>query len=182
MRSIKSLKNYPAGLPLLADDVLELHAARILLLLKLCGSRGKISGLTKMAKLDFFVRYPKFFIEAVTALGKTTSFKSDNVESKMIRYHYGPWDERYYQVLAFLEARALITVDKKGRAFEIRLSSRGDEAATQLALDDAFEQLANQMRRVYDAMGDMKGYELKALVYKLFDKEVAQLKLSEVIE
>lgn len=182
MRPIKSLKNHPAGLPLLADDILELHAARLLLLLKLCGSGGKISGLTKMAKLDFFVRYPKFFVDAVTALGKTTSFKYDMVESKMIRYHYGPWDERYYQILAFLESRGLIVVEKKGKTYEIMLTSQGDEKATRLALEDSFAQLANQMRRVYEVMGGKKGYELKELIYKLFDKEIAQLRLSEVIE
>jgi len=50
----------PISLPLAADDILEFHAARLLLLLEICGTAGRIDGLTKMAKLDFFKRYLDF--------------------------------------------------------------------------------------------------------------------------
>ncbi len=59
-----SLHCYPAGLPLTADQITEFHAARLMLLLHLCGVKNRIEGLTKLAKLDFFVRYPAFFLRA----------------------------------------------------------------------------------------------------------------------
>lgn len=55
MKSYSKMGGYPESLAMPADEVLELHAARLLLLIKLCGVKGeKISGLTKLAKLDFF--------------------------------------------------------------------------------------------------------------------------------
>ena len=45
MKSVKNLGSQPASIPVLADDVLELHAARILLLIRLCGTAGRIGRL-----------------------------------------------------------------------------------------------------------------------------------------
>jgi hypothetical protein len=109
MKSVKSLGNSPAGLPISADDLLEFHAGRLLLLFKFCGTAGRIDGLTKMAKLDFFVRYPQFFEKACKVLGSQTEPSTRTVESSMIRFHYGPWDDRYYHVLGYLEAKGLLS-------------------------------------------------------------------------
>jgi hypothetical protein len=56
--------------PLDVDDVPEFHAARLLLLLRFYGRSpgGEIAGRTKLAKLDFFVRYPRFLEAAVARL------------------------------------------------------------------------------------------------------------------
>lgn len=183
MRSIQSLSKYPRSLPILADDVLEFHAARLLLLLRLCGTNERIRGLTKMAKLDFFVRYPKFFEEASRALGYSLpATSSGRTESTMIRYHYGPWDQRYYRVLAFLESRGLIRVRKFGNTFEMSLTDLGSQYAKTLSEHAVYQDLCDQMRNVNDALGNKSGSELKSLVYELFDEEVAQLSLREVIE
>src|ERR1035441_3744832 len=61
MRSLNHLGSSPMSLPLSADDIVEFHAARLLLLVDICGTGGRIDGLTKMAKMDFFARYPQFF-------------------------------------------------------------------------------------------------------------------------
>lgn len=82
---------------LAADDIVEFHAARLLLLLSVCGVSGRIDGLTKMAKLDFFARYPHFFEVARAAAGPLHALdapsrtESDEaVEAAMVRHHYGP--------------------------------------------------------------------------------------------
>jgi len=72
MKSLANLRRSPAAIPIVADDVPEFHAARLLLLLMLCGTRARVQGLTKMAKLDFFLRYPQFFKEACRQLGIVT--------------------------------------------------------------------------------------------------------------
>jgi hypothetical protein len=107
MKSIRHAGDSPVSLPLAADNIVEFHAARLLLLVSLCGTANRIDGLTKMAKLDFFVRYPDFF---AVAKKDQTPVPQDHeaVESAMVRHHYGPWDKRYYHILAYLESKQLI--------------------------------------------------------------------------
>lgn len=183
MKSIKNLSAYPTSLSLVADDVLEFHAARLLLLLKICGDKGTLKGLTKMAKLDFFVRYPQFFKTAARVLGVNVAEgnASAETESKMVRYHYGPWDQRYYHVLAYLEAKGLIRAAKEGSAINLSLTELGDKSAVRIEENVSFAPIVEQTRRVKDVLGNKKGTELKNLVYRIFDDEVAKLSLGEVI-
>ena len=129
MKSIHNLGDNPAGLPIAADDLLEFHAGRLLLLFRCCGTAGRIDGLTKMAKLDFFVRYPQFFNTACKKLGLPSESVAQSVESSMIRFHYGPWDDRYYHVLAYLEAKGLISASKDNKAFTLALTDQGKDVA-----------------------------------------------------
>ena len=181
MKSLRNLASRAAGLPLLADDVLEFHAARLLLLFRLCGTKDRIDGLTKMAKLDFFVRYPQFF-ERVSAHAKKAELKlPKTVESSMIRHHYGPWDKRYYHVLAYLEGKGLLDVHKNGAAFLFQLTETGKETADVLKKKETFKSLVDQMKLVKKDFGGKSGSVLKKLIYEVFDKEVADKALGEVI-
>jgi hypothetical protein len=160
----------------------EFHAARLLLLLLLCGKDGRIDGLTKMAKLDFFVRYPQFFERACAELQVPVQISADlAVESTMIRYHYGPWDERYYHILAYLRSRALVRVEIAGKAYELVLTDLGQLMAKKIAAEPSYSQLVEYMGLVRERLGSKNGTQLKNLVYKLFDKEIAQLPRGEVI-
>ncbi|TWT64381.1 hypothetical protein [Rubinisphaera italica] len=182
MKSIQNIDNNPIGVPLTADELLEFHAARLLLLFRVCGTAGRIDGLTKMAKLDFFVRYPEFFDKACKTLGLPAESATQSVESSMIRFHYGPWDDRYYHVLAYLESRELLSVTKDKKTFNLSLTARGVELAKTLASDDSFHGLVEQMKRVKKALGSKAGSTLKKLVYQVFDKEVAERRMGETIE
>lgn len=182
MKSLNQYNDYPTSLPLLSDDITEFHAARILLLVKLCGQGNTIDGLTKMAKLDFFVRYPKFFEVACKELGKDYKVQHGNIDSHMVRFHYGPWDQRYYHVLSYLESKNLLNIQMKGNTFILSLTSLGNEMATSLQDDSSYGELCAQMSDVKQALGSLRGTELKELIYKLFDKEVAKLPLKKVIE
>jgi hypothetical protein len=182
MKSICRLGTSPAGLPVAADDLLEFHAARLLLLFLCCGTAGRIAGLTKMAKLDFFVRYPQFFDKACKVLGLPSESIAESVESSMIRFHYGPWDDRYYHVLAYLEARNLLTVTKSSQTFTLALTDHGKQVASRLAKDQAFATLVEQMKRVKKTLGSRAGSGLKKLIYQIFEQEVVQRSLGETIE
>lgn len=183
---MKSLRNHavrPTAAPLIADDILEFHAGRLVLLLSTCGgAAGAISGLTKMAKLDFFVRYPDFFEVVRHGRDQQPSRDSQAVEAAMVRHHYGPWDKRYYHVLAFLEARGLITVRKSAKSYRIALTRQGKRAAESLAGAPAFAALHHTMRKVSDNLGDKNGNELKNLIYATFKEEVGRRSLGSTIE
>jgi hypothetical protein len=184
MRSLNRLGSVPASVPLAADDVVEFHAARLLLLLSLCGTSGRIDGLTKLAKLDFFVRYPDFFAAAKSATEQNVPSPAGRVravESAMVRHHYGPWDKRYYHVLAHLEGKGLIRVSKEGKAYRIALTAPGRDRAKLLVERPSFSGLAARMRDVKKTFGGRTGTSLKNLVYQLFDEEVGRRSLGETI-
>jgi hypothetical protein len=181
MKSIADLGTSPAGLPVVSEDLLELHAARILLLCQVCGIKNKVEGLTKLAKLDFFVRYPEFFHEVCTYLGHSMAPVATTRESGMVRFHYGPWDSRYYQVLAYLEGRRLITVSKSGSAFQFTLTTKGRDLAQRLRSTAPFIDIVAHMKLVKKVLGSKTGSGLKTLVYKVFSKEIAEKTIGEAI-
>jgi hypothetical protein len=180
VKSLKNLANHPIAAPLAADDVVEFHAGRLLLLLSVCGgATGAIAGLTKMAKLDFFVRYPAFF-RAVESKGKPPT-ASEAVETAMVRHHYGPWDKRYYHLLSYLEARELISVRPSGRSYRIALTPLGKMTARKLLGSAVFQDLLGHMREVNEKFGKKTGNELKSLIYETFGEEVADQQLGNII-
>jgi len=190
MISFKNISQYPAGTTLVSDDIIEFHASRLLLILKLCGQKDrirkvyKITGLTKLAKLDFFVRYPEFFRRLVRKMDiRNVDFldHSGGIESRMIRFHYGPWDQRYYQLLPFLEARDLISVEKDRSTFTFFLTENGGEVAQSLQNDIDFNTLSNNIKNVNLILGKMTGSQLKNLVYEMFEYEVTSLSMGKLI-
>lgn len=190
MISVKNLGRHPAGSPLVSDDVVEYHAARLLLLLRHCGVKEqgameyRIDGLTKVAKLDFFVRYPEFFKRAAEVEGDAVDEEPSPAESRMIRYHYGPWDQRYYQVIPYLEARGLVAVRKVvgKNQYKFYLTQSGTAAANALSGKREFSGMADRMKAVKKVLGRKSGNQLKEMIYSLFEAEVGDLSLGETIE
>ena len=184
MKSLRHMAEQPAAVPLVADDVLEFHAGRLMLLFYICGGAATaINGLTKMAKLDFFVRYPDFFDVAVNTGGSALN-RSGAVEAAMVRHHYGPWDKRYYHVLAYLESRGLVTIKssgKLGNSFRISLTKNGKSIAHRLSESPAFSGLRKHMETVFERLGARSGNQLKKLIYSTFDDEVASKPLGHII-
>jgi hypothetical protein len=110
----------PEELTLLRDD-LAYHQARVLLLVTAVadaqGHQGKVDGLTKLAKLDFLLRYPALAALVLDRLDPADprlrltpeeAAEPANSEAPMTRYKYGPWDDRYYPVIGALVGRGLL--------------------------------------------------------------------------
>jgi hypothetical protein len=177
-------------LTMLADleDNDDLHLARLVILLdafaKNDGS-GVIEGLTKLAKLDFFLRYPVYLEKALQARQKTTrdvrvaEHERRSVESAMVRFRYGPWDHRYRRFINLLVARGLAEVAVDGRTVNVRLTERGREAARTLVGQDAFEDVARRARALHNHM-NLAGTTLMRFVYETFP-EIGDLRLGEEI-
>lgn len=188
MKTFRQTADHPVSLPLSADEIVEFHLARILLLLRHCGRSNRIAGLTKFAKLDFFARYPEFFDTARKVVDPEQASRARNdgealpVESSMVRHHYGPWDKRYYSILAHLSSKGLIEVQKSRNTYNIELTPEGRRLADELTKDDAFRVLTAHMKNVGRVFGGRNGTFLKNLIYRTFEEEVADRALGESIE
>ncbi|MET8539479.1 hypothetical protein ABZW03_02310 [Kitasatospora sp. NPDC004799] len=147
------------------------HEARILLLIdKFTTAKKGLDGLTKLAKLDFLLRYPAMLDRLLTEDdihwpqgAQPTASERRAVESRMTRYKYGPWDQRYYSVLGSLAARGLITYSGANRA-EFRITANGAIAATALTATDEWAVVAQRIALLKRHF-NKSGTALKTLIY-----------------
>lgn len=179
------------------------HAARILLLISYCGkprsaratSLPAIVGRTLLAKLDFFLRYPIYLKKAAQILGK--EFQDEefgmaqeaedaqvlmpmSVESRMVRYLYGPWDHIYYPALAYLVGKELIRIENKGGTDVFRITDRGREVASAFAEDPVYADLVRRADTAYKLFNQYTGNRLKEFIYRHFP-EVVSRRVGEII-
>jgi len=158
-----------------------LHEARLLVLLQAFSDKeegGAIEGLTKLAKLDFLLRYPVMLERALAAKNRSIrdvmleDYERHSVESAMVRYRFGPWDHGYRQYLNALIAKGLASVSVEGRKVVIAITPEGGEVAQRLAADDLFEpyvRRARLLRRHFDVTGT----SLMRFVYSTFPEVVS---------
>lgn len=182
MATLPEIVNY-----LEADDAL--HLGRLLVLIDTFGGRAgdkQIEGLTKLAKLDFLLRYPDYLERALVAREVLNpdidvhDFERHSIEAHMVRFKYGPWDHRYRRFLNTLAGRGLVAVGRSGRTILIGLTARGRQAAS--ALRDEPEYAAiGQRAALLKRHLDLSATTLMEFVYATFP-EVASLRLGETIE
>lgn len=168
------------------DD--NLHVARLLLLMaaRAGEKRHSIEGLTKLAKLDFLLRYPNSLERALKAAGKkpekakVADFERTTIESKMVRFRYGPWDHRYRRWVALMAARGLVAVDVQGKTVHLWPTDAGLQLATALADQEPLDVLAARAELVAKTFGGRSGSDLKNFVYDTFP-ELTSMKWGEEI-
>src|SRR5260370_19473046 len=168
-----------ADLALLRDD-LAYHQARVLLLVDTVagtqGHSGKADGLTKLAKLDFLLRYPALApavlddldpADARLHLSEEDQAEPAEVEAPMTRYKHGPWDDRYYPVIGALVGRALLRYTR-GRRGSVALAPppTGRALAGQLAAARDWSDLKDRSLAIAEASAGLTGNTLKDLIYQ----------------
>ncbi len=167
------------ALALLREE-LAYHQARVLLLVTTVaqtkGHAGKLDGLTKLAKLDFLVRYPALASTVLDRLEASdqrlhlspedTAVPSD-VEAPMIRYRYGPWDDRYYPIIGALVGRGLLRY-APGRRGSVALAptTRGKRMSIEMASSQEWAQTSDRCRAVAEASTGLTGNAIKDLIYQ----------------
>lgn len=171
--------NSPAELALLRDD-LAYHQARVLLLTaSVCSAAGharKLDGLTKLAKLDFLLRYAALaptvldrldLADARLHLSAQEVAEPAEVEAPMIRYKYGPWDDRYYAVIGALVGRGLLRY-VPGRAGSVALAptAQGRRLAQQMAASAQWAEITDRCEAIAEASSGLTGTALKDLIYQ----------------
>lgn len=172
----------PAPAP---DESLEFHASRLLFLLYYAGGRAnRIEGRTKLAKMDFLIRYPTYLIEATKIINRQKRDQSSwkpvesNVEqvarpeSRMIRFKYGPWDPRYYDIFSYLVAKDFVEIQPtKNKGDVFHLTAKGKAAVEEL--DGAeFEEIIKRCKLVYKLFGGVAGNTIKQFIYNYFTEVV----------
>ena len=157
---------------------LAYHQMRVLLLVVAVASSDghsrKLDGLTKLAKLDFLVRYPGLASRVLDDLDAadrrlhtTRDDDTTEVEAPMTRYKYGPWDDRYYPVIGALVGRGLLRYGK-GRRGSVALAPTpaGRRLAEALASSEQWHDINDQCQAIAQAAGGLTGTALKDLIYR----------------
>ena len=170
------------------DSQPELHAARLLVLISAFSDPEQgdaVEGLTKLAKLDFLLRYPVMLERALNAKGRSTrdvqleDHERLSVESQMVRYRFGPWDHRYREFLNILIGKGLATVNVEGRKVVIGLTERGHTLASELSASPEFQDYARRsslLKRHFN----VQATTLMRFIYETFP-EVVSLRSNESI-
>ena len=167
----------------------EIHLARLMILLGTFDEReGKteIEGLTKLAKLDFLLRYPQYLEKALLARGKSIravqiqEYERSSVESKMVRYKYGPWDFRYKKFINLLIGRRLVYHKVEGKTVRVGLTDKGREVFERFRQEDTFEDLVRRSKLLRSHF-DLTATNLMKFVYQTFP-EIGSLDLGEEIK
>lgn len=159
---------------------LAYHQARVLLLVQAVaadpGHARKLDGLTKLAKLDFLVRYPALASTVLDQLpdSEPRLHLSDEevaapteVEDPMTRYKYGPWDDRYYPVVGALVSRGLLKY-VRGRRGSVALAPTlaGKALASKLTQEPLWQDTADRCAAIAEASAGLTGNAIKELIYE----------------
>jgi hypothetical protein len=181
MATLPEIVNWLEG-----DD--SLHLGRLLILVDVfAGRRGDqtIDGITKLAKLDFLLRYPSYLERALLArnapeaAAHVEDFERNSVEARMVRYKFGPWDHRYRRFLNVLVGKGFVEV-RDGRPVVIRLTPKGREAAENLLVQAEYKSVQHRASLLKQHL-NLGGRNLMEFIYQTFP-EVASLRLGETID
>lgn len=170
------------------DSQPDLHAVRLLLLISAFSGpeqEDAVEGLTKLAKLDFLLRYPVMLEHALEVKHRSTrgvqlqDHERLSVESKMVRYRFGPWDHRYRKFLNILLGKGLVSVSLDGRKVVIALTDLGREIVSRISDIPEFQDYARRsslLKRHFD----VRATTLMRFIYDTFP-EVVSLRSNERI-
>lgn len=170
------------------DGEPNLHAARLLVLISAFAGPDQadaVEGLTKLAKLDFLLRYPVMLERALAAKDRSTrdvqleDHERLSVESEMVRYRFGPWDHRYREFLNILVGKGLVAVSLEGRKVVITLTEIGRILASELIASSAFQDYARRSSLLKHHF-DVQATTLMRFIYETFP-EVVSLRSNERI-
>ena len=176
------------------ENLDDFHLGRLLVLLRSADARKlkpetkakAVEGITKLAKLDFLLRYPTCLERALKHIGRDPSVarvqprERTSVESKMIRFRYGPWDERYRRWLGLLAARSLLKLGIEGNTVQIGLTDSGRDLADQFRKDPLYLELTHRSDVITRIFGGLPATHLKDFVYEAIP-EITDMRWGEEI-
>lgn len=146
--------------------------ARLLLLIDSFTNESRgLEGRVKLAKLDFFLRYPKYLERALTIRGAPDPSVNvtavDNIDNQMVRYRYGPWDPAYYALLGRLIGKGFVSTVPMKNGFVFKTTDLGRDVARKLAKSEPWTSTA-RMTKLLRRHLDLTGTRLKEFIYDHF--------------
>ena len=177
------------------EHIDDLHLGRLLVLLFSADARRTtpatkakaVEGITKLAKLDFLLRYPTCLERVLASLEKNPADarvearERTSIETKMVRFRYGPWDARYRRWLGLLAARNLVTLSVTGNTVNVGLTDAGRALAQRVRADTTFADLSFRSDLLLKTVGSMSATRLKDFVYETVP-EIVDMKWGEEID
>jgi DNA-binding PadR family transcriptional regulator len=146
---------------------------RILLLIDAFTKPTKsLEGRTKLAKLDFFLRYPVFMKRALAIRNPDQTMEISkeeqlNIEGRMIRYRYGPWDPSHYAILGRLIGKGLVETVSNSKGLSYRVTESGKKLAKEIRTEDSWQETVSRIK-ILEKNFNLTGTKLKEFVYKHF--------------
>lgn len=167
----------------------EGEARLLILIAAFSANNGSLEGRTKLAKLDFLIRYPPYFARALSArpnLSRNATVAVENaraegqtIESRMVRYRYGPWDPAHFALLGRLVGKELVEPVAEKNGIGYRVTEKGRELAAAIASDEAWTTVAERAAFLKQYL-DLTGYGLTQFIYKNIP-EVADSTWGEIL-
>lgn len=147
--------------------------ARLLILISVFSRGGRcLEGRTKLAKLDFFLRYPHYLRRALTIRGAPRSVVDSvpaeaDIETNMVRYRYGPWDPSYFALLGRLIGKRLIDPFPYERGIGYRSTDDGDRIVEILCRAAEWQEIRVRAQSLLRRL-DLNGHRLMKFIYDNF--------------
>jgi hypothetical protein len=147
---------------------------RLLLLIDAFGNAG-MNGRTQLAKTDFFVRYPRYLARALEIIGTPAQLDGGefDIEQRMIRHRYGPWDPVYFAILGRLRSRRLIEWTRGGGGVGFRATTGGHDLAMKFRTVEEWQPVDLRARLVAKYLG-WSGDRLRRFIYDSFPEVVGR--------
>jgi hypothetical protein len=95
----------------------------------------------------------------------------ETVESKMVRYRYGPWDPSYFALLGSLIGRGLVEPVPTLRGIAYRATNKGKTLANKISDTEPWSEIAASCK-LLKANFDLSGTSLREFIYKHFPEVV----------
>lgn len=168
-----------------AEQNNDFHIIRLLILLSSQISLKPIAGITKLVKLDFLLRYPNCLSRALKAIGykkeiQINEIEKTTIESTMIRFRYGPWDNRYRQWISIMQAKNLVRTYSKGKTVYIELTPKGLSLVQSVKNQELFKNYFSRSAVIMKIFNNYSASGLVKFIYNVFP-ELVKMKWGEKI-
>lgn len=159
----------------------NIHLGRLLVLIHVFSgekNQGEIEGLTKLAKLDFLLRYPTYLERALTKVEKKMTksppkeYEKTSVEAKMVRFRYGPWDFRYRRFINTLIGMGQLYIRREGRSYYLGITEDGTKTAKTLIQSENLHDIVERSKLIKSNF-DYSGTRLMKFIYNTFPEIVS---------
>lgn len=141
---------------------------------------GKIEGISKLAILDFLLRYPVALdkvLENQELKGNKTinhkrfqlqSYEVNSIDAKMMKFNFAPWDFKYRRIVSILKAKDLIQVNLDGKKTVLRIKSNGIDTAKKIQDLKDYEYLVVRCKIIKSVFGSWSQKKLIDMIYIVF--------------